>query len=189
MLPLAAAAWAVAGLEAARSRTHAEAVLQAQLRKASIDYREALAAAGKEAHALASSHRVQRAFERHDRRALDRLARPNVRFVLGARRPSSNGVPSRSIRIVRGGHRIGTVTVRVPFDQRLLARLERSSLLPRDRELAFVHGRSLVRASGARASIPTVLPLDRPAQVLVGGERYVAVSTVVTREAPATRLV
>jgi two-component system phosphate regulon sensor histidine kinase PhoR len=132
---------------------------------------------------------VQRAFEHRDRRELDSLTQHDVRFVLGpSAPPAENGVPSRSIRIVRGGHRIGTVTVRVPFDSRLLARLERTSGLPQNRELAFAHGQSLLRPSGERTSVSTALPLDRTAQVQIGGDRYVAVSTVLTSEAP-TRLV
>ena len=79
--------------------------------------------------------------------------------------------------------------VRVPFDRSLLRRLARGAALSRNRELAFAAGRSLLLPSGLRASIPTRLPLDKPTEVLVGGTRYVAVSTLLTREAPATRLV
>jgi two-component system phosphate regulon sensor histidine kinase PhoR len=95
---------------------------------------------------------------------------------------------SRSVRIVRGKRRIGTVAVHVPFDERLLTRLERASRLPRDRELAFAHGRSLLLSSGRRSSITTALPVARPAELLVGGERYAAVSTALTRQTSATRL-
>jgi two-component system, OmpR family, phosphate regulon sensor histidine kinase PhoR len=152
------------------------------LRTATGDYRHALASAEKEAQALAASPRVQRAFERHDRRALERLSSPDVRLVLGSPAPpaASVGGPSGSIRIVRGKRRIGTVIPHVPFDRQLLRRLERSSGLPRGRRLAFANGRSLVLASGLKASIPTGLALDRPAEVLLGGERYAAVSTGLT---------
>ena len=64
VLPFAVGAWAVAGSEAARARSHSEAALQETLRQASTDYRAVLARAARQAHALASSHRVQRAFER-----------------------------------------------------------------------------------------------------------------------------
>jgi two-component system, OmpR family, phosphate regulon sensor histidine kinase PhoR len=187
ILPLAAAAWTFAGLEASRARSHAEAALQDTLRTAAGDYRRALASAEEQAHVLASSARVQRAFERHDRRALERLSSPHVRLVLGSSTPpaASTAVPTRSIRIVRGKRRIGTVIARVPFDRQLLRRLERSSRLPRGRRLAFAHRRSLLLPSGLRASIPDGLALDRPAELLVGNERYAAVSTGLT---PATRL-
>jgi two-component system phosphate regulon sensor histidine kinase PhoR len=191
VLPLGAGAWAFAGLEGARTRSHAEATLQAMLRQASGDYRRVLADAGERAQVLASSHRVQLAFRRRDRRQLARLSRGDVRLVLGSAAPGSahGAVPSRSIRIVAGGRQIGTVTVRVPFDRRLLVRLERAVRLPQDRRLAFASGRSLLLPSGRRSSITTGLPLDRATQLLLGGTRYVSVSAVLTREVPATRLV
>src|SRR5262249_5082763 len=123
----------------------------------------------------------------HDRRQLAKLSSPTVRFTLG-RADSSDGVPNRSVRIVVGGRRVGTVTVRVPFDQQLLTRLEHASSLPRHRQLAFTPGRSLILPAGQSAVPPAGVPLDRPTEVRTGGERYVAVSTVLTREAPATRL-
>jgi PAS domain S-box-containing protein len=189
VLPFAAGAWAVAGSEAARTRSHAEAALQETLQQASTGYRAVLAGAARQSHALASSRRVQRAFERRDRRALRKLSRPNVRFVLGASLPPAGAdAASRSTRIVVGKHWIGTVAVRVPFDERLLTRLERTTSRP-NRELALVHGRSLLLPSGAKTSIPATLALDRPAEVPVGSSRYLAVSTLLSRRTPATRLV
>jgi two-component system phosphate regulon sensor histidine kinase PhoR len=191
VLPLAVGAWSFAGAEAARTRSHAEAALQAAMRKPSSEYRRALAAAGERAHTLASSSRVQRAFKQLDRRKLRRLSGPNVGLVLGrsVSRSPSNGVPSQKIRIVVGRHRIGTVIVRVPFDERLLTRLERAAPLSHGRELAFAHGQSLLLSSGRRVPIHLQLPLHRPTQVLLDGVRYVAVANVLNREAPATRLV
>jgi PAS domain S-box-containing protein len=190
VLPLAAGAWALARWETARGRTHAEAPLQQALRNASSDYRRVLASAGEQARVLAASRHVQRAFERRDRQQLARLSRRQVRFVLGPS-PSapSDGVPSRSVRIVVAGRRIGTVTVRVPFDQQLLARLARGSRLPRGHELAFARGRSLLLPSGRQASVSADLPLDRPADVLIGGAPSVAVLTALAPETTAPRLV
>jgi two-component system phosphate regulon sensor histidine kinase PhoR len=189
VLPVAVGVWAVARLETARSRSHAESALQQTLRRPSAAYRQALAAADRRARTLASSPRVQSAFEHRDRRQLARLSGPNVRLVLGRSAPGTgDGVPSRSVRIMRGGRRIGTVTVRVPFDRRLLAQLDGAARLPRDRQLAFADGRSLLLASGRRASVATALPTDHPAQLLVDNEHYVAVSTPLTREAPSMRL-
>ena len=190
VLPFAAGAWALAGVEASRARAHAEAALQATLRKPSHEYRRALAAAGERAHAIASSPRVRRAFEHGDRRQLRRLSRGNVRIVLGrsAPRTAKNAVPGRRIRIVVGHRRAGTVIVTVPFDRRLLARLERASPASRDRELAFTQGRSLLLSSGRRLSVPAPLPLAEPAQVLVDGVPYVAITGALSRAAPGTRL-
>jgi two-component system phosphate regulon sensor histidine kinase PhoR len=81
------------------------------------------------------------------------------------------------------------VVVRVPFDRGLLTQLQRASSLPRHRRLAFAHGRSLLLPSGRRASLQAAIPLARPTQVVADGEDYVAVSTELTKEAPATRLV
>jgi two-component system, OmpR family, phosphate regulon sensor histidine kinase PhoR len=189
VLPFAAGAWAFADYEAARTRSHSEAELQQTLQTASTEYRHALASAAARSQALATSHRVQRAFERRDRRLLRRLSRPNIRFVLGRSAPAATtgGVPSRSTRIVVGKRPIGSVTVLVPFDRRLLARLE-ETVEPRSHELAFVHGRSLLLPSGAPVSIPAALAVDRPAQVAVGGKQFVAISTVLDRQATATRL-
>ncbi|HKD93282.1 MAG TPA: ATP-binding protein [Gaiellaceae bacterium] len=188
VLPFAVGAWTVAGSEAARARMHAETALQRTLRQASTGYRDVLAAAARQSHALASSRRVQRAFEHRDRRALRRLAPPNVRFDLGPSLPAAEaGVASRSTRIVVGKRWIGAVTVRVPLDHRLLVRLEHTTSQP-NRELAFAHGRSLVLPSGASASIPAALAVDRPSEIPVGRENFVAVSTPLSRENPGIRL-
>jgi PAS domain S-box-containing protein len=140
---------------------------------------------------LASSKEVQRAFEQLDRRRLRKLSGPDVQLVLGrAVDPlRSEGPPSRKVRIEVGRRRVGTVIVRVPFDQSLLTRLQRAALPVRDRELAFVRGRSLLLPSERRTSIATRLPLNQPKEIGIGGVQYVAVATVLTREAPATRLV
>jgi two-component system phosphate regulon sensor histidine kinase PhoR len=190
VLPIAAGAWAFAGAEASRTRSHAEEALQATLRQPSTDYRRALVAAGARADALATSHWVQSAFEHLDRRQLRRLSGPNVSLVLGSvSRSQSRDVPSRKVRIVIGRRRVGMVIVRVPLDQRLLARLERRSAPSDNRQLAFAHGRSLLLPSGRRATLASQLPPGRPTEVLVDGTQYVAVSTVLTRETPATKLV
>jgi two-component system phosphate regulon sensor histidine kinase PhoR len=165
--------------------------LQGTLQQASTNYRLVLAGAALQAHKLASSRRVQRAFERHNRRVLRKLSRrrPNVRFTLGGSLPRTTaGAASRSTRIVVGKHWIGTVTVRVPFDRRLLVRLEQANPQP-NRELAFAHGRSLLLPSGLTASLPSSLALDTPTQVPVGQERFVAVSTMLSREVPPMKLV
>jgi two-component system, OmpR family, phosphate regulon sensor histidine kinase PhoR len=188
VLPLAVSAWAVADWESARARSQAETAMQETLRQASAEYRRVLANASVQARLLAASRPVQRAFERRDRRQLARLAGPGVQFILG-RQAQSDAVPSRSIRIVVGKRRVGAIVVRVPFDRQLLARLERASELPRNRRLALAQGRSLLLTSGQRTDLPAGLPVNRPTPVLAGGERDVAVSTGLTREAPATRLV
>jgi PAS domain S-box-containing protein len=190
VLPLAAGAWALAGWESAQARSRAETPLREALRKASADYRRVLAAAGEQARVLASSPGVQRAFKHRSRRQLERLSRPDVRFVLGPSAVAASGpVPSRSIRIIVAGRPTGTVTVRVPFDRRLLARLARASKLPRNDQLAFAHGRSLLLASGRLASVPTGLSPNRAADVAVGHKRYLAISTLLTRETPTQTLV
>jgi two-component system, OmpR family, phosphate regulon sensor histidine kinase PhoR len=161
--------------------------MQEALRQASGEYRRVLVNAGLQARLLAASRPVQRAFERRDRRQLDRLAGPDVQFVLG--RQTHDAVPNRSVQIVVGKRRVGAIVVHVPFDRQLLTRLERASELPRNRRLALAQRRSLLLPSGQRTSLPAGIPLNQPTQVLAGGERDVAVSTVLTREAPATRLV
>jgi two-component system phosphate regulon sensor histidine kinase PhoR len=188
VLPLAVSAWAVADWESSRARAQAETAMQETLREASGEYRRVLANAGVQARLLAASRPVQRAFERRDRRQLDRLAGPGVQFVLGPQ-PRSGAVPSRSIRIVVGKRRVGAIVVRVPFDRALLARLQRASQLPPGRRLALAQGRSLLLPSGQRTSLPAGIPPNRPTRVLAGGERDVAVSSVLTRERPATSLV
>ncbi|HET9116367.1 MAG TPA: ATP-binding protein [Gaiellaceae bacterium] len=188
VLPLATGAWAFADWESARARSQAETAMQQALREAAGDYRRVLAGAGVQARLLASSRRVQHAFEHRDRRQLARLAPPRAQFVLGPP-VVAKGVPSRSVRIVVGKRRVGAVTVRVPFDRQLLARLEHAASLSRGRSLAFVDGRSLLLPSGLRRPLQARIPPDRPTQIVSGGERYVAVSTALTRDVPATKLV
>ncbi|HKC77298.1 MAG TPA: ATP-binding protein, partial [Gaiellaceae bacterium] len=109
-------------------------------------------------------------------------------FVLGTPRATTDGVPSRRVRIVVGRRRAGAVVVRVPFDRRLLTRLQQVAP-SRDSELAFARGGSLFLPSGERLPSSSPLPPGQATPVLVNGAHYVAVATVLTRGPNATKLV
>jgi PAS domain S-box-containing protein len=188
-LPLAVAVWAFAGWDAGRQRSSADGRLQADLRAAVADYGRIVGAAQQRARELASSKRVQRALARRDRLELARLSSRNVSYALG---PSSTApsaaAATRSVDVVSRGHKLGRVIVTVPFDDRLLARLEHESALPASDRLAFAHGRTLTRARG-RLRAGTTLPVDRLADLRAGGERYRALATRLSTGRGATKLV
>src|SRR5215213_6135540 len=103
-----------------------DARLQAGMRAARATYDARVARADQTARDLASSDVLRRALRARDRDAVEEIVRndPHV-FVKGAglavgTRPT---VSRRSAAVSGGSRRLGTITVSIPFDRELLARL------------------------------------------------------------------
>jgi PAS domain S-box-containing protein len=179
-LPLGAGVWAFSRYAASNARERADTRLQSRLAVASHEYADALDRAGVEAHVLAASRRVQRALASHNRRVLGRVA--NARNVVFTGRRSLRvgrvpvGAPRRSVEVVAGRRMLGSVTVAVPLDRDLRARLAHDAGLgPRDRLVADPEAR-LVRGKGV-------------VRIRLGGESYRAVGTGGGKSKQTVRLV
>jgi PAS domain S-box-containing protein len=189
VLPLAVALWAFAGWDAGKQRSNADARLQGSLRIAVANYTRILDNAEQRARDLASSPRVQHALSRRDRRQLAHLAGRDVSFTLGRSAGSATaGAVTRSVEVVARGRTLGRVIVKVPFDTRLLARLERASDLPDGSTLGFARGDSLTFGQGAPEA-QARLPVDRVVDLTTGGERYRALAARLSAGPHARKLV
>jgi PAS domain S-box-containing protein len=189
VLPLAVAFWAFAGWDAGKQRSNGDARLQGSLQIAVADYTRILGNAEQRARDLASSPRVQRALARRDRRQLARLAGRDVSITLGRSAGSAAaGALTRSVEVVARGRTLGRVIVKVPFDSRLLARLERASGLPDGGTLGFARGDALTFGPGGPRA-QARLPLDRVVDLTTGGERYRALAARLSAGPHARKLV
>jgi two-component system, OmpR family, phosphate regulon sensor histidine kinase PhoR len=188
-LPLAVAFWAFAGWNSGKQRSTADAQLHGWLQAAVADYTRVLENAEQSGRDVASSPRVQRALARGERRQLARLAGRDVSFTLGrsARLPTADAV-TRSVEVVARGRTLGWVIVKVPFDKRLLARLERASGLPDGGTLAFARSDSLTFGPGG-AQVHARLPLNRGVDLSTGGTRYRALAALLVAGPHARKLV
>jgi PAS domain S-box-containing protein len=188
-LPLAVAVWAFAGWNSGKHRSNADARLQGWLQTAVADYASILGSAEQRGRALASTPRVQNALARRERRQLEHLAGRDVSFALGRSAPSATGgAVTRSVEVVAGRRTLGWVIVKVPFDDRLLARLERASDLPDGGTLGFARGDALTFGPGG-ARVKARLPLNRVVDLTSGGERYRALAAVLGAGTHARKLV
>jgi PAS domain S-box-containing protein len=189
VLPLAVAFWAFAGWDAGKQRSNGDARLQSSLQIAVADYTRILGNAEQRARDLASSPRFQRALARRDRRQLARLAGRDVSIRLGRSAGSAAaGALTRSVEVVTRGRTLGRVIVKVPFDSRLLARLERASGLPDGGTLGFARGDALTFGPG-RPRAQAKLRLDRVVDLTTGGARYRALAARLSVGPHARKLV
>jgi two-component system phosphate regulon sensor histidine kinase PhoR len=189
LAPLALAVWAL-GERAERAEIEkTDATLTASLRTTADEFTEAAAEAGALAFDLARAPGVGRAFAERDAEALARLSRRarNIAFV------SPNGTtlagrldPSairREVDVVSGGRTVGRIVVGVPFDQRLLARLEASTI--GGTRIAIARGRRIL--VGPSGVVDADLPSNKPGYVRLGRDTYRAVGVRVVRAPePAT---
>lgn len=131
---------------------------------------------------LARATQVQRALATHNRSALVRTARevPHSAFysrdrVLLAGEPPAPHAAWRELRVVeRGGRRVGSVVVSLPFDEELIARLQSSAGLEEGDRFAFVAGGRVI--APARLEGLAQVP-DEPRYQSLDGVRYRAVGT------------
>jgi PAS domain S-box-containing protein len=143
-LPLAGGVWAFAGFAGRNAEARADTELGGVLRSALQEYAAVLDAAGSKAAATAARRDVQLALARSDRAALARVARTDgVSFELpGLPRVGKIRAPAavRSVAVVVGSRRVGTVVAGVVLDRALVGRLARAVRLPAGDRLAFRRG-------------------------------------------------
>ncbi len=155
LVPLLPGTWAFSELAARRETAQVDAGLQSSLGKAVNEYRLVLDEALRRAHDAAVATAVQRAFVRHDRRALNQLELryPGVQLLLpDAREPVADAVPG--LDVVDHGRRVGRVVVPVRIRGGVLARVRTAASLGDRERLEILRGD--VGGSTSRTSFLTL---------------------------------
>ena len=192
LVPLAATYWGFSTVAGAGESRQVTLRQEAGLRAALAGYAQQADHAQARAEQLARSRQLQRALERHDRRALRRIVAgvPSL-YVEGAGGLEAGTVPNLAARfpvdVVAGTHRLGEVVATVPLDSALVDSLRRGA--------AFDSGDVLVLLQGSRilASMPSLsgrvtIPAGRSSTVSLGGTRYRAFVAPGLPRVPAARL-
>jgi diguanylate cyclase (GGDEF)-like protein len=165
LLPVLAASWAFSEVAARGETSRVDSRLNAALRVAVADYSDDVAEAADVAETLARTPGVQRAFSLGDRDALAELAQ-TVRHsalyagseLVAGRLPSGPAAERSAAVVARNGVALGRVTVWVPLDDDLVARLSASAgLAEGERLLLATEGRviaGLSEPSEGEVSLP-----------------------------------
>ena len=169
LLPLAVAFYGYDSLTRRSETGRADAALEAGLRGVVASYSARLAAARVEAQRLAADPALQRALRHHDAHALARVAaaHPNAQFGFGAGGPGAASV------VDANGRLLGSASVRVPIDERLVHELA-AGLSPSN---ALVVARSGQIVAGIGSGGALALDPGHPARVRVAGAEYRGLQT------------
>jgi len=176
LLPLAVAFYGYDGLAQRSESRRADASLEAELRVAIDGYGKRLDAADTAAQSLAGEVQVQRALRRGDRAQLAAIVAAHPSAILKAGDVHAGRVPDlaalRSIDVLDGGHRLGSVAIAVPIDDALLGAIG-VGLDSGDKLVAVVDGRIV---AGAPTQALALRP-GRSGRVDVGGVESRALAT------------
>ena len=192
LVPMAATYWGlstVAGTGESRQVTLRQ---EAGLRAALALYSERVARARSQADRVARSRPLQRALERRDRRALERIlaGEPSL-YVVGAGGLRVGAPPrlavSLSVDVVGGARRLGKVVAAIPLNEALVAELRRGAALDSGDVLVLLDGTRIAASSAPlRGHIPVTA--GRSSTVEVAGTRYRAFAAPALPGAPTARL-
>jgi diguanylate cyclase (GGDEF)-like protein len=177
LLPVAAAFWGFDSLATRSETRRTDARLEAGLRAALGSYGDELVSAQATAGRLARDREFQMALRRHEGAELRRLARDATSFQVIVEPTLPGGPPKplavdRSVAVVDHGRVLGTVVVRVPFDDRVLEHARSRSGLDRgDLLVAVRDGRILLGPRAVRGQTLDATP-GHSTVLDVGGERY-----------------
>jgi diguanylate cyclase (GGDEF)-like protein len=175
LVPLAATYWGFSTVAGSGESRQVSLRQEEGLRAALTLYGEQANRAQERAERVARSRPLQRALERHDRRALRGIVSGTSLYVVGAGALRAGSEPILAARypvdVVAGTKRLGEVVGTVPLDSGLIGRLRRGA--------AFASGDVLVLLEGTRiaASAPLLrghvpLAAGRGTTVSVSGTRY-----------------
>ena len=188
-LPLAVAVWAFGNYAARRERGNADERLAGGLSAAASVYRNTLDAAEQRARALARSRRVQRAFVRGQSGVLAQIQRSQANVVLsrGTAPVRTPRAAVRSVEVEIGGRTVGRVSAVVPFDGRLVEKLNRKAELPNGRLWLAVEGKLV----GERRTVgmQSAVPRTGAGNLRAGGMSYRAVASRLGQGRAGLRLV
>jgi len=182
LLPVLAASWAFSEVAARGETSRVDSRLNAALRVAVAAYSDDVAEAADIADALARTPDVQRAFAAGDTDALARLAQavPHTALYadgeLVAGRLASGPAAERSAAVVAGnGLTIGRVTIWVPLDDDLVARLSTSAGLVEAERLLLSSGERVIAGLSGPREGEVSLPAGPADYVELGGSSFRAV--------------
>jgi HAMP domain-containing protein len=179
LLPIAAGYWGFASSIASNERRRVDERLSAELRAANAAYHERLAEARAAATTFASKPALQRALQRHDERAIARLAAaaPGLRVIADGRTfgAPEGGARAAQIEVKSPAGVLGEVLAVVQVDDSLTqALVGRAALADTDRLLVAERGTVTGGfAEGASFAAPSGTGLTD-----LAGERYRAAATV-----------
>ena len=177
LLPLTVAFYGFDTLTRRSETRRVDAALESALRAAVAGYTGRLESADAAAQQLASEPELQAALRRRDiARLLVMLGEvPNASVRAGALQLGTHPplAAYRTVLVLSGGKVLGRVTVAVPVDQQVLARIG-GGLAPGDRLVAVRAGR-IVAGVGAGSVLP--LQPGRASRVTVAGTAYRALAT------------
>lgn len=189
LLPLAVAFYGYDSLARRSENRRADASLEAALRVAVAGYTQRVDATAAAARRLAAEPRVQRALRERDRTALASIAAASPSTRLAGRGVAAGTLPrlatGSTVSILDRGRPIGAVTVALPIDDRLLARLG-VGLGSGGRLVVVRDGR--VVAGGPRGA-PLGLTAGHSSRVVLGGAASRALATTSLVGLPGLQLV
>jgi diguanylate cyclase (GGDEF)-like protein len=193
LVPLAATYWGFSTVAGAGESRQVTLRQDAGLRAALTLYDEQADRAQSEAVRLARSRPLQRALERHDRRALRRVltGKPSL-YVVGTRHLRAGSTPRLAARlpvdVVTGTRRLGEVVATVPLDAGFVERLRQGAAFDSGDVLVLLEGRRIVGSSPSLRG-QVAVPAGRSATVRVAGTRYRALAAPALLGVQAVRLV
>ena len=176
LVPLAATYWGFSTVAGAGESRQVTLRQEAGLRAALALYAEQADRAQAKAEQLARSRPLQRALERRDRRALQRIvARSPSLYVVGGGGLRAGTVPVLASRfpvdVVAGPNRLGEVVATVPLDAGLVTRLRQGAAFDSGDVLALLNGSRIAASTPAIRGRVTV-PAGQSATISVGDTRY-----------------
>jgi diguanylate cyclase (GGDEF)-like protein len=176
LLPMAAAFWGFTSVAGHSETRRVDARLQGGLRAVLASYQERVDAAQQEATTLARTRAFQKDLEQRNRASIVQLLEGRTDVSVSAPggfhvlRPPAFAV-TREVAVTTAHGLVGTVTVAVPFDERLVTVLRsRSGLSTKDTLAILRGGRVAVSAPRLAGDVP--LGAGRLRTVEVGGHRY-----------------
>jgi signal transduction histidine kinase len=176
ILPLGAAAWAIGDSAAKNERGKTDVRLDASLRAAASEYARVVDDAELAAIQLATKRRVQLALRDRDHEALLQLRRahPDMQFLVGDKRPTSDPSTVRRSVVVESGDRVvGRIAAEVTLDRPTLEHIAaKAGLLVAPSEIAAAVRGNRVVAASIPISPSTIEIGPDTSTVTIGGEKY-----------------
>jgi diguanylate cyclase (GGDEF)-like protein len=190
VLPMVAAFWGFANVAGQSETRRVDARLQGGLRTALASYQEQIDAAQRRATHLTRSPDFQRALESRNPVALDRVVEPMNNVSVEAGRLHSGETPAfaatREADVITPDGRTATVTVAVPFNEKLVRSLRAGSGLGDDDALAVLRSGRIVASSPAvRGNVEVGAGQTRT--VRVGERRFRTLVAPAVSDLPSVR--
>lgn len=191
LVPLAATYWGFSTVAGAGESRQVTLRQEEGLRAALTLFDEQANRAQARAERVARSRPLQRALQRHDRRALREIVSGKSLYVVGTGGLRVGSAPVHAARlsvdVVTGAKRLGEVVATVPLDRGLIEQLRRRAALASGDVLVLLEGtRIAASAPSLRGDVPVAA--GRSATVSLSGTRYRAFVAPPLPGVPSARL-